>query len=135
MDFNNWSWIGRKRFVAGIAAVVGALVGFGMGFFEDSFPEYSVLGTMLILSVVAGVFGYRNYKRMKRRGMFDERHMQISYNALEIAWSVLMVFLVVVAAIPTFSDLDIPVVLLVWVAIVGNIVVLELAKEYYRRQM
>jgi len=85
--------------------------------------------------VVAGGIAYRYNNRLERAGIVDERSKQISYKATSIAWSGLVLTLAVVVSIPWFSDLEIPLVPIVWVAIVGSVVVRELAQEYYRRQM
>lgn len=135
MDFNNWSSIGRIRIALGITVVIGFVFGFGMGFYESSLPEYSALVGALTGMTLVGLLMYRYYKRLERAGIADERSKQITYKATSIAWSGLVVVLTVVAAIATFSDLDVPVVLLVWVATMGSIVLQEVAKEYYRRQM
>lgn len=135
MDFSNWSSIGRKRFVVGIATVVGVVVGFGMAFLEDSMPEYSVLVAVLALMAIVGALAYRYRMRMEQTGVVDERSKRITHKATKIAWSGLVLALTVLVSIPTFSDLEVPIVFLVWICLVGSIVLQELAKEYYRRQM
>jgi len=127
--------IGRIRIVLGMFVVFGVVFGFFIGYYEHSLPEYSALGGILMTMVVAGVIAYRYSKRLERAGIADERSKQISYKATSIAWSGLVVALAVVVSIPSFSDLEIPLVPIVWVAIVGSVVVQELAQEYYRRQI
>lgn len=135
MDFKNWSSIRR----IGIVLVGMFLVGFGLGsglaVFEDSFPEGSLFWIFLGFLTVAGVAGFGYYRRLQQAGIADERSKQIRYKATVVSWTAVMIGISVVLGLLVFTDINLPMVGILWGLLVGSIVLQQMASEYLRRRM
>ncbi|WP_181686833.1 DUF2178 domain-containing protein [Halorhabdus salina] len=135
MALNNRSSFGRIRIVLVVMLLGGFGLGFSMAMVEDSLPEFSPFWIGISVMAVAGVGGYAYYNRLERAGIADERSKQITYKATAISWGVLVVGLSVVMLVLTMTDIDLPIVPVLWGFTIGSIVLQQVANEYYRRQM
>jgi uncharacterized membrane protein len=115
--------------------LVGIVLGFGMATFEDTLPAKSPFWIAIGFVTLAGVAGYGYYRQLERAGIADERSKKISYKATAVSWFAVMVALSVVTLLLVLTNVDLPIVPVLWVIIIGSVVLQQVANEYYRRQM
>jgi len=91
---------------------------------------------LVLLGGLAGGMGVLWWHRIKRQtNRWDERSDRIQMRASTLSYSVLLIGIAALAAFLTGTDADVPIEIVLWVFVFGGILLDELFKVWYSRQM